>query len=1339
MQCQRTKTIWLLATLMLLWTLLVWSYAIFASCTTVRLSNASSGVKLRLWNAVVGLVNDEQLVQDLYFLIAGVSDELDELKTDSTPLDQIVEALARHNPELASLLSLRYALEPGFSNDTSNQNYFLLNNKRFENADDIFYLKTDDLNAQKSACINDVLDNEDVVMGSNRDAPVILFYGCDRVEDWEDFNRNLYMEARAGKVRFVWRSTCPNDLPFEFEPSAVALTVKGSQWNTQFGHALDVPESLVLGTEPSFRAQQVSDEQLQDLDMKVGTLVYDFYEKSQNATETIRYFRQIVNNFPVLARSLAEQGDITIDNRWEAALKKLAKEGIDNTMLGLFVNGQFHKLSNLNKWSVLQSVILELQRVNFLMDLLQKYQNITPGESLVLAKKLLNTFSKRSLTTQQLLQPVKYDLHRILGFSESIIYFNDIELDSDYAEKLKDDIAMFFEESEFGELPAYRENWNEIVFVIDFSDLRSKDTWEALQGLLRALQVVKKGYPQRIGLLPFSTSAQDHGVLGKIYELKQNKPLETLVSYLEDLSPIERPQQSVFQKLPPVLEIINDRLKINATSIVINGEVYPFKSNLWNYLVSKVLKKDVSFIKSELLRINTKNFKAREILHAKSFIERNKKYAPDYFEDATYSNTNVTALLSLAHRIVETSTGGGLNTIHTVTIVEDFNTPLGLQRLIHLLQIKLHGVRVRAVHSGLLGKNWDKLKFTISNADTSKLQNYLRSLKSNGECNYIEPAIVGQWLLDLPRKILQRTSYLTVNGRFIHFEQGELPTIYEYEMIVQREASRVLDAVASLQEVFPDSLKEPLDPNYVEMVSGVLAKMFYDGERLYNNGIDFTAEASISRINLGELLPSESFGAFQTSEEPRKVEVTLILDPLEERTQNLLALASYLGSLDFLKLQVVLMPTTDLKVFPNHRLWIEGEEDLSIIDTRKFYVDVEVPPYLHVGERKDNVFELEYIKVEVNAFENKEEPSKGLVEGIGNVCLNLLNANHEVIDTATTTDTFGYTQFRLRRLEQGLTIESCSSNYRVSSFTSNSKADYIASDHFDVTSLAPTRLYVRLEKTQGMLPEVSEDNRIINILSIIENAEDEVSFEKQATSVMRSRGSFNTKFWIILGEEPSASFLSFVEFMTAESAGEVTFDYLTVDWPRWLRPQRFRPRQLAAAKVMMLDTLFPKGVTKVVYMSPGARVPNITELWEYDFDSVFCAPRAYQRDGTPYWKQGYWRNFLSKNNLKFHATEPLFIVNLGKYRQEHAGSKFRIHYQRLSPGINFLVQLDQDLLNDMQTLFPISSLNKRLLKVAPHLQTLDDNLYQSLQEKFNAKKSGQELEDLSGTIVHDEL
>lgn len=44
------------------------------------------------------------------------------------------------------------------------------------------------------------------------------------------------------------------------------------------------------------------------------------------------------------------------------------------------------------------------------------------------------------------------DLHTIPGFSESVIYFNDIESDPQYDE-LVNSVQAFFDKSKFGELP----------------------------------------------------------------------------------------------------------------------------------------------------------------------------------------------------------------------------------------------------------------------------------------------------------------------------------------------------------------------------------------------------------------------------------------------------------------------------------------------------------------------------------------------------------------------------------------------------------------------------------------------------------------------------------------------------------------------------------------------------------------------------------------------------------------------------------------------------------------------------------------------------------------------
>ncbi|SCU84591.1 LANO_0C01816g1_1 [Lachancea nothofagi CBS 11611] len=1325
--------------MLVFWLLASLNY-IFSGALYVSFPNATSGTTLRTWNTLRYLVDDSDLLQRLYFQIAGVDEDFDDYSDLDTPallVDQVVAFLQLHDPDAAALFPLHYALEPGFSMNTDNDNYFILNKKRFSSSEDLFYLKSVDLNAQKSIPSQQFLDSKDVVIGFNTEAPIVQFYGCDRLHGWESFNRNLLIESQAGKIRFIWRSTCPNDLPFQYEPSAIALTIKETHWGEPVDLALDVPGDFGSSNQ-HFHTHQIDGSKLSSLDMKVTALICDFHEKNKDFGKTLALLKQIVNSLPVLAVELSKLP--ANYDKLDEAIETSVEQGIDHTMLGLYVNGQYFKLSSLDKSTVIRSVTTELKHIDFLRNLLQTYQNLDDQASTIMAKKLLNNFSSRSSKTLQSSQPVKYDLHRVSGFSESVIYFNDIENDPEYKEKLKDDIGEFFKESEFSQLPAYRENWNEVIFVVNFSDLASKDTSEALQGLLRAVGVVKNGYPQRIGLLPMTTDPEDMGILRRIYELK-NRDLRSVLEYLNELSISEGARESEFENIPPVLEILGSKLMIKSSSIIVNGEIYPFKSNLWNYIIAKVLKKDVSYIKDELRRINAVGvLNAREILHRRSFTERNSKYLPDYFEDASYFVSDVNTLKALGKRTIEVSRAESHNLLHTITIVDDFNTAFGLDRLINLMKIELLGVRLRAIHTGPNGKQWDRVRQFVSKFAFSELETVRSRSKANDATNVLEHNKLSQWFYRFPGEVAQ-TSFLTVNGRVIHFDLGEIPSTKHYEMILQREALRVLDAVEAIQEELPGFLDLAVNADFVEMASSIMTKMFYEGERLYNNGIDFTAEGSISRLCLGDFIDFSSYNSLQMSGETKKVDVTLLIDPLEERTQNLLTLISELNELDFVNLQLHLLPTKDLKIFPIYRIWKEGHTNITELDTMNFNADIDRPSYWHIGQQKDDEFELQYLVLEVNAFEATEVPSKGLVEGIGNVCLKLLDDGNEVLDTAFTSDTFGYGQFKLKRLGRGLRVESCSPDYKVSTFSLHANADYMPSKSFDVVSFSPVRIYVKLVK-------LIDDNRVeashvveesVNIFSIIEDREQENNFRNLVKWTLGTNPSLAVKFWIVLGEQPSVDFKPFLKFVSAQSGNKVTFEFLYYDWPRWLRPQRFLVQELSAAKILMLDLIFPAGVQKLIYMSPDTRVKDLKALWHFKFDSVFCLPRAYHSGGTPYWNEGYWKNFLAKHNLKFHAIEPAFIVDLAKYRKDHAGDKLRIHYQRLSAGINFLAKLDQDLINDMQVRVPISTLRKSLVARVPVSESPSEEFLDSFEQKYLAAKRATSKEDQKEPIVHDEL
>ncbi|SCU80102.1 LAME_0B01618g1_1 [Lachancea meyersii CBS 8951] len=1312
-------------------------HVLLASGTTITFPNSSSGDKLRAWNTLIKLVNDPSVLEQLYFEIAGVGDEFedfDDVDTYDDPINRVVGALSLHDPDMAGLFPLHFALEPGFSLKTSNDNYFRLNNKKFSSPDDLFYLKSADLEAQKAVVDNEISSPGEAIIGHNANAPLIQFYGCDRVSSWESFNRNLFTESRAGKIRFVWRSTCPNDLPFQFVPSAVALTVKKSHWGESLSFS---PELPVEFHSDNLNTQQVSGGQLSDLDMKVSTLICDLYEQNKDFAKTLTYMKQIVNSFPALAHELTKLP--SSKRRIVEALDKTTENGIDHTMLGFYVNGQYHKLSSLDKGSVAQVVTAELTRINLLRNVLQKYAGVDDAESTVLAKKLVQAFSSRSLSTLQNSQPVKYDLHRISGFSESVIYFNDIENDPEYKGKLTDDIGEFFKQSEFGQIPAYRENWNEVIFVINLSGLESKDSMEALQGLIRAIDVVKNGHPQRIGFLPMITDPEDYGILRRIYEVK-DESLNLLRGYLKELSVGAGLRSSAFDEIPPVLDILGSKLKLTNTSIIVNGEIYPFKSNLWNYIIAKVLKKDVAYIKDELRRINAAGvLTAREILHRRSFTERNLKLAPDYFEDAIYFVTNVTALNSLGTRMIELSKSDDHDLLHTITVADDFDTPVGLERLLNALKIKLLGVRIRAIHLGRELKQWNKIRKLVERLAYADIERTLSKMKPKKAANVIDHKIFSTWILELPVEKCAMSSFLTVNGKFVQFDSDEILTSSEYEMILQREALRVLDTAQSMQDVLPRTWNLAIDSDMMEMVSSIVTKMFYEGQRIYNNGIDYTAEGSISRINLDEFIDFTAYNSFQLSHEEKKVDITLIIDTLEERTQKLLTLISDYVNLDFVNLRLHLLPTKDLKIFPIHRFWLENDYSLSELEKEGvYYIDVDRPSYWHVGNLDGNNLEGEHTTLEVNAFADTSVPSKSQVEGQGNVCLQLVNEDNTIIDKTMTSKTFGYGQLRLKNLGTKFRIESCSPDFEVTSFSLDARSSYMPVNSFDFTTFSPLRAYVKLANLKKPATvSTSHSKAAIDIFSIIQDREHESKFMGLIASILNSNVDKNMKFWILMGQQPSADFSRFLVSVSMKFAKRIELEYLKYDWPRWLRPQRFREDELMAAKVLLLDFLFPETVDKIIYMDPGARIQDIEGLWSYKFDNVFCLPRAYHSLGTPYWKEGYWQNFLSKHNLKFHAIGPAFVVNLAKYRNDHTGEKFRIHYQRLSAGINFLAKVDQDLVNDMQLSVPLSTLRKSMVaqKVSP--QDSDKKIIEDLIKQISSDST--ESPKIEVPVIHDEL
>lgn len=1319
-------------------------------CASVELFAPKMGApeQLKIWAILKFLFydEDEAILRGLYPIVTGLEENEGDFEWDQGDSDLvglIGNVLSRKygHDDLASLIPLYSKLYPmgfpesrSYSEDSYNSKelFFLLNGKKYENSDDAFYLKSGDLKKQAAVADYDVVKPNEIVVGTNPASPIVILYGCpDSDGEFEEFNRNLFSEAtHSGKLRYTWRSTCSlSDTTLKGIP--IDFTVKEtSNISVLPTESLRVPEEFAKS---GYTFYSPTEEELSDLDVKVASLIANHYRNTKDFKSTISYAKGIINNFPLLVPQL-----LSSDVETSKVLQNnniLKERGFDYNMLGLYINGQNWKLSALDHYTLTNAITSEYMNLRNLHAILEKSD---PQSTLLTAKELMNKFSQFSLPNYQELQPIKVDLHRIPGFSESVIYFNDIEIDDQYSD-LPLDIEKFFEKSKFGELPEYRKNWNEVIFVIDFNRLEDQDTRSALEGLNRAINVITQGYPQRVGMLPLNTGTAE-GIVNKIYELK-NSDLLDVEDFLSSLPNEEVLVSGGYPNAPDVSRLLNE-LQIFQTSIIINGEVYPFKKNTWHYLIAKIIKKDKALLKKELTKYidresTQQNVDVRGILHFKSANCRHTKYTPDYFSDSTYSLINNGELQLIDGRVFEYVKGKDYNLLHTVTLVDDFNTPQALKKLRNLLNTGFIGVRVRLIHKGALpSSNWNNLKKILSKEDfSSELNSLVKKCNKHLPKDELNLGVLRKWLPGLQEKYLTTQSFLVVNGRFIHLETNEIPSKKHFEAIIKREAKRTLDAMYALEAVYPSFSENKIDPDFIEMVSATLTKMFYQGTQLYDNGVDYTPEGSLSRIDLTQFLKTDNFTVFRNINSiERPVDVVLVLDPLEERSQKLLSLTSLLEHLPFVNVHIVILPTEDMKIMPIRRIYMDDGNDL-ITDVsqevvQNFQVELDTPSNFFVS----NNCELQGVVLEIHAFQKDNPVSEANIDGVGGVCLELIDEKGDVVDSCITMNTFGYGQFIVKQLFFGYTIRSCDSRFKVASFASDARADYIASKSLSLLSFNPMKIYVEVERINDDLVGKRNDD-MINIFTVLkDNTQDEENYKRMIVSILLSPNKYKeVKFWTLDQPFITESFKEFCEAVNNDPALDGSIEILKYKWPPWLRPQRFNDRKMDVSKILFLDVIFPKDTSKILYMDPSSNPIDPFEL--YDSDNGKTPFAMFKTTGNGYWEEGYWAKKLKENHLNFHSVKPAFSINLDKVRELGIGDKLRIHYQRLSADLNSLIKIDQDLLNDLQLEFPIRALQRS--RMGP--LKIDQDSVSNWLQNCNTSSPRQDYSNEAFDYMHDEL
>lgn len=1332
--------------------LLLITFANAIKLTSVKNNTLESDLEpIRIWSILSHVMpndaNKQILLNQLYPIITGLDssseayDEFIEEEQDedgdeaSSILNNVLHILNQvdkknkkmgiDTPFNAKLFQKFYDLYPfGLGLDrtqtTAKENYFQLGGKIFNHSDDSFYLKSGDLKKQSQLLDNEILseeDNEAAIIGTNLKAPLLVFHGCPNFPEFAEFNRNLYVEAtETEKIQFFWKPNCDinevgeinQDFPVTFTLKK-NLEEKKESWNL-LKDIIEIPKSF----KKSLSFLEKSDQNITDLDMKVTSLITRHYKKTHNFASTIKYFQDIVNNFPLLMNNLL---NVKLNKREENKISKsnsiLSQMGIDYHMLGLFVNGQNIKLSSLNHYSLISALTNEWRRMSQLKNYLLDYKLSEKVSINTNTKAVLNFFTNLAVSNLQDLQPIRIDLHRIESFSDNVIYFNDIETDPQYDE-LSTNIQDFLaEKSKFGEIPEYRKNWNEIVFFINFDELvdfEQSDAKDALEGIIRTFTVVKQGYPERIGLFPVG-SEKSANLLNKIYALKSEGDLNLVVDFLEDLSSGKINISSLEESdefIPDTSKLLQSLGIQNTTSISINGELYPFKGNAWYYLIAKVVKKDTATLKSEIKNelnsgVNPKKIDVRGLLHLKSAVSKNDKYTPDYFSNSLYTSMHDEVLINLEERIINYTPNVNLNILHTVSIYDDFNTLAGLKRLKKLHDISFEGVRIRIIHNGdVTHYTWKTLKSSIEKSkgkeDLTKLLNGLvlkvkDAKKGNADSRNIHN-ILQKWLPDIPVSYLHTPSFLVLNGRFIHFDVDEILSTAQYESIIKREAKRILDAVFTLENVFPGFSEAEIDPDFIEMASALLTKLFYHGGQFTNDGFEYTTETVLSRFSIDEYLKSNEFTIFDNDEKRQAlVDVTLIIDPLEERTQKLLSFIPLLEDLNFVNVKVVLLPTEQMAFVPNERVYIDSlsNDQISQEMLKTFDIELDIPDHFVTS----NTSLLEGVLVEAHVYDSNVIMNEGNINGLGGLSFNVLDENNNTVTSFTSMETFGYGQFFINKFQKKYHVECLTSGYEVDSTSSEIYSDSVNENTFTVSSLNPLRLVIKVKQDNSIKP-VEKIHTDINIFSVFTNINiEETKYKENILKIAAADPNTRFTFWLFEDTSTSATLKIFGQFVNNNPDINATIKFIRYDWPRWLRPQRYYSRKMDISRILYLDVLFPLNIKKLVYMNLGAdKLLDPREILQSEVKLASFS--MFRMEGDGYWKQGYWEKRLKNQGLSFYNTEPAFVINLEEIRKRNIGDILRIHYQRLSADAQSLANIGQDLLNDIQGQVSITRLKRSL-------------------------------------------
>ena len=943
-----------------------------------------------------------------------------------------------------------------------------------------------------------------------------------------------------------------------------------------------------------------------------------------------------------------------------------------------------------------------------------------------------------------------------------VVFFNNIENDKNYELFSSDRKETYNDigDLRLGQIPVLRENVHDIIFAINLADKEKLRDFITL-----ASRFLDVNFPIQVGILPLIYDAKSlyltRSFFFHVETESVRKGLSFLLRYL--VAEEAEEQKSVFPKVPRNYNFLEDyhkdvaeRYAILTPSVIINGVIRNMFFDDWKSSIRNQVAYDVMLIKQFVENGLDIGKKLKDLLYEGARTSRNLRIIPADFSYVNYkfiSENFFGHSLKIRRKDIPVNARAPL-----FWIIGDFSLPDTIRQFLEVLKVMKkydHSAIQLRVLSTTKGTVLDRIrrKKLFGDLNEKQFQNLLKLAETytTGHNDGIPDESV---LTLLKNNILPlKHSFLLLNSRYFRIDTPLF--LEDLDQLIGFEVDERLDIISGVISNYPEdffwkSLKELKNERYdysdwFDLVSNVLTKSFVKNRNA--NGLEL-GRFDFSSLNMNNMISS--------SVTPKEVEILLFVQPISKFAQKAISLLNSVRDLPFVSIKVLLQPnvkqTNELGItsfyldlyaspapsFEANGLYKEKEgivfklipqrqNFLTYLETPKRWLVVakDVPEaidmnFLHVGGMSSDLlyvtYELKSIMVEGYATDISigRPPKDAAIQSIQDDHLSetVIMQNFGYFQLPATA---GSIQFGLRKNDDER------SNYLLLSATENIfeiNDVPLSTISLPVFKLTGSRLRPRLSRTskgdfalsdtnkdkkkqwhfdvQKTIPHIRKQAEI-NVFALASGRDYERLVQIMMLSVRKHTSSL-VKFWI-LENYLSPQFKNSLPLLASNF--DFQYELVSYVWPSWLRKQGSDRRMIWAYKTLFLDVLFPRDLSKVIFVDADQIVrADLKELLQINLQgSPFAlVPMCNSRQDMVnyrFWEKGYWKKVL-KDDFNYHISA-LFVADLEKLRELDGSDRLRSHYQLLSSYSFSLDNLDQDLLNNFQKQLPIYSLPQEWL------------------------------------------